>query len=203
VPLRILIVEDSREDREVYRRLLAASGPATFEVEERETGEAGLARLAAGGVDCLLLDYQLPDIDGLEFLAALGETNGQRPAVILLTGHGDESVAVEAMKRGAQDYLDKGRIAGDRLVRSVQHAVEKVALERRVAEHAAELRRANDRLEELVALRTAELEAANEELQRSTRSSAGRRSSCGPPPTAARSSAPPRSSSATPAPRRS
>jgi signal transduction histidine kinase len=166
MPMRILVVEDSPEDREVYRRLLAAAAPGEIVVEERETGEEGLERLRRGPVDCLLLDYRLPDTDGLEFLAALDDLDVPRPPVILLTGHGDESVAVEAMKRGAQDYLDKGRISGDRLLRSVQHAVEKVALERRVAEHAAELQRAHDELEELVARRTAELEAANEELRR-------------------------------------
>jgi signal transduction histidine kinase/CheY-like chemotaxis protein len=165
-PLSILVVEDSPEDREVYRRLLAREGAGGVEVEERETGAAGLERLRQGGVDCLLLDYKLPDADGLELLAALDELPGERPAVILLTGFGDESVAVEAMKRGAQDYLDKGRISGDRLLRAVQHAVEKVALERRVAEHAAALQRAHDQLEALVARRTAELEAANEELRR-------------------------------------
>jgi signal transduction histidine kinase len=164
--LRILLVEDSPEDREVYRRLLAGAGAGAVAVEEEETGEGGLARLGREPFDCLLLDYQLPDIDGLEFLASLAAAGGPRPAVILLTGHGDESIAVEAMKRGAQDYLDKGRISGDRLLRSVQHAVEKVELERRVARHAEELQRAHDQLEDLVRLRTRELEEANAELRR-------------------------------------
>ncbi|HEX2163683.1 MAG TPA: response regulator [Thermoanaerobaculia bacterium] len=166
-PLSILVVEDSPEDRALYRRLLGKGGEGAFRVAEEDTGERGLARLAAERFDCLLLDYQLPDLDGLEFLAALATADvAERPAVILLTGHGDESIAVEAMRRGAQDYLDKGRVSGERLLRSVRHAVERVGLERRVAEHARELQRAHDRLEEQVAQRTAQLEATNEELRR-------------------------------------
>jgi signal transduction histidine kinase len=156
-PLRVLVVDDSPEDRETYRRFLAALTPPPL-VEAAATAAEALLRVEAG-FDCLLLDYQLPDANGLEVLSDLAARPLPLPAVILLTGRGDEALAVEAMKRGAQDYLVKGRITGETLTRAVQHAVEKVALQ-------AEVRRAYSRLEDLVRQRTQELELANAELRR-------------------------------------
>ena len=74
--LRILIVDDSPEDRELYRRLLGSSPDQKYEVLESETGQEGLVTCREEQPDCVLLDYQLPDLDGLEFLAELGEEDG-------------------------------------------------------------------------------------------------------------------------------
>ena len=94
----------------------------------------------------------------------------------MLTGQGNEAVAVEAMKSGAQDYLLKGSVTRDRLQQAVRNAIEKVALRRKVEESAAELAEANaalrrmyDDLEVLVEQRTAELSVANQELKREIR----------------------------------
>jgi signal transduction histidine kinase len=155
--MRVLVVDDSPEDRESYRRFLAGMTPPPL-VESASTAEEAMLRLPAG-YDCLLLDYHLPDATGLEVLSELQARPLPNPAVILLTGRGDEALAVEAMKRGAQDYLVKGRITAETLTRAVQHAVEKVALQ-------AEVRRAYSRLEDLVRQRTQELEHTNAELRR-------------------------------------
>ncbi|HWN43658.1 MAG TPA: response regulator, partial [Thermoanaerobaculia bacterium] len=172
--LRILIVDDSPEDRELYRRLLAQDPGQEYEFLEAELGEDGLQLARRERPDCLLLDYRLPDVDGLEFLDRLLQ-DGPMP-VIILTGQGSEAVAVQAMKSGAQDYLLKGAISRQELPRAVHNAVEKVALRRKVEERTAELGRANDALqkmygeqEELVRQRTAELSRANEELKREIR----------------------------------
>ena len=173
-PLRILIVDDSPEDRELYRRLLGQDPEQQYELLEAEQGEEGLELAHREKPDCLLLDYRLPDVDGLEFLRRLLD-DGPMP-VIVLTGQGSEAVAVQAMKGGAQDYLLKGAITRQELKRAVGNAVEKVALRRKVEERTAELATANDALqtmygeqEELVRLRTAELSRANEELKREIR----------------------------------
>jgi len=173
-PILLLIVDDSPEDRELYRRLLAQGSEQAYEFLEAETGEEGL-RLAHDRIpDCLLLDYRLPDVDGLEFLSRLRAE--RLIPVIVLTGQGNEAVAVEAMKSGAQDYLLKGSVARDRLQQAVRNAIEKVALHRRVEESTAELAEANaalrrmyDDLEVLVEQRTAELSVANQELKREIR----------------------------------
>ncbi len=164
-PLRILIVDDSPEDRELYKRLLAQDPGQEYEFLEAELGEDGLELARREKPDCLLLDYRLPDVDGLEFLNRLLQ-DGPVP-VIILTGQGSEAVAVQAMKSGAQDYLLKGAISRQELPRAVHNAIEKVALRRKVEERTAELARANDALqqmygeqEELVRQRTAELSRA-------------------------------------------
>ena len=164
-PLRILIVDDSPEDRELYRRMLAQDPGQEYEFLEAELGEDGLEMARRERPDCLLLDYRLPDLDGLEFLDRLLQ-DGPMP-VIILTGQGSEAVAVQAMKSGAQDYLLKGAISRQELPRAVHNAVEKVALRRKVEERTAELAEANEALqkmygeqEELVRQRTAELSLA-------------------------------------------
>jgi signal transduction histidine kinase len=173
-PCRILIVDDSPEDRALYRRLLAQDQEHTYEFLEAETGEEGLRTAREERPDCLLLDYRLPDLDGLEFLDQLPRE--KLIPVIVLTGQGNESVAVEAMKRGAQDYLLKGAVSRDRLQHAVRNAIEKVSLRRKVDERTAELAQANgalrtmyDELEVLVQQRTAELSIANEELKKEIR----------------------------------
>jgi signal transduction histidine kinase len=172
-PIRLLIVDDSPEDRELYRRLLVQDHEHDYEILEAETGEEGLAVARERRPDCLLLDYRLPDVDGLELLSSLAE---MQVPVIVLTGQGNEAVAVEAMKGGAQDYLLKGSVTRDRLQHAVQNAIEKVALRRKVEERTAELAEANaalrrmyDELEELVEQRTAQLSVANQELKREIR----------------------------------
>jgi signal transduction histidine kinase len=173
-PIRLLIVDDSPEDRELYRRLLSQDREHTYEFLEAETGEEGLATARERSLDCVLLDYRLPDADGLEILSRLlAET---LMPVIVLTGQGNEAVAVEAMKSGAQDYLLKGSVERERLQLAVRNAIEKVALRRKVDERTAELAEANaalrrmyDDLEGLVAQRTAELSVANQELKREIR----------------------------------
>lgn len=173
-PILLLIVDDSPEDRELYRRLLAQGGEQAYEFLEAETGEEGLRLAHDRNPDCLLLDYRLPDVDGLEFLSRLRAK--RLIPVIVLTGQGNEAVAVEAMKSGAQDYLLKGNVDRDRLQQAVRNAIEKVALRRKVEESAAELAEANaalrrmyDDLEVLVEQRTAELSVANQELKREIR----------------------------------
>jgi signal transduction histidine kinase len=173
-PILLLIVDDSPEDRELYRRLLAQGGEHAYEFLEAETGEEGLRLAHDRNPDCLLLDYRLPDVDGLEFLSRLRAE--RLIPVIVLTGQGNEAVAVEAMKSGAQDYLLKGSVARDRLQQAVRNAIEKVALRRKVEESTAELAEANaalrrmyDDLELLVEQRTAELSVANQELKREIR----------------------------------
>jgi signal transduction histidine kinase len=153
-PLRILIVDDSPEDREVYRRLLLQAPEHRYELLETELGEEGLRLACEEAPDCLLLDYRLPDVDGLEFLERLRkEWKGPLLPVIVLTGQGNESVAVEAMKGGAQDYLLKGAISRQSLQKAVRNAIEKVGLQNEVEKRTTELARANEELTREVAER--------------------------------------------------
>jgi len=121
--IKILIVDDGPEDREVYARYLKkgfeGSGYSLF---ESETGQEGIQLCKEESPDCILLDYLLPDMDGLEFLSLLKE-KGYSGAVIMLTGQGSETVAVEAMKGGAQDYLIKNNFSSQVLHNAIVKSV--------------------------------------------------------------------------------
>lgn len=105
--IRILVVEDDTVDRMACLRALSQA-PDRFVFLQAETGREGLQLAATQQPDCILLDYHLPDMDGLEFLRKLSE-EGEEIAipVLMLTGADNAAVAVEAMRRGARDYLVK------------------------------------------------------------------------------------------------
>jgi signal transduction histidine kinase len=127
-PYRILIVDDSDEDRATYRRRIARDAPNSYAFFEAATGEQGLALCRRESPSCVLLDYNLPDIDGLEFLARLRDKNGTvMTPVVVLTGHGSEVIAAAAIKAGAQDYVVK-RLGGGDVRRVVHAAMDRAAL---------------------------------------------------------------------------
>lgn len=138
---RILLIDDDRVDRKsVSRALKAAEGDWEL-VEAADRAEAR-RELANGHIDGVLLDYRLPDVDGLDLLRELvadPETPGL--AVVMLTGEGSEMIAVEAMKRGAMDYLPKSALDPDLLQRVLRSAVERVRLKQELHEARRQLER--------------------------------------------------------------
>ncbi|MEZ4728113.1 MAG: response regulator [Caldilineaceae bacterium] len=131
----ILLVDDSREDRFIYRRFLTREPTIAHTVLEADRGDRALAICRGAAPDCILLDYQLPDMNGLELLQAL--VAAAHPTifpVVMLTGAGDMALAVEAMKNGAHDYLSKDQATPEQLQRAINNAMEKVALQREVAQ---------------------------------------------------------------------
>jgi signal transduction histidine kinase len=154
----VLIVDDSPEDREQYRRLLRQDPYHEYVILETDSGEEGLAICRRELPDCVLLDYRLPDLDGLEFLRELGDS-GQpsRIAVVMLTGQGAHNVDRAAMESGAQDYLVKDQIDAGLLARTIRHAVDRQRTE-------GELRYLKATLEQQVEERTQELHRLNATL---------------------------------------
>ncbi len=107
----VLIIEDSPEDIELYRRYLRRNSDHNYTVIEASLGWQGLSLWQQHQPDVILLDYRLPDLDGLEFLAQLQSLlNSYDLPVIMVTGQGSERIAVQAIKSGAQDYLVKEQI---------------------------------------------------------------------------------------------
>ncbi len=159
LPLNIMIVENSPEDIERYRRFLEPEIGDSSNIITFETGKDGLAQFRQGKPDCILLDFNLPDMDGLEFIEELSNSGEDVPtAVIMLTGQGDEKTAVEAMKRGAQDYLVKNSLSQESMIRAINNAVEKVSLRRELVQVHKEL--------EFLALRDPLTKLANRNLFR-------------------------------------
>ncbi|MFO0610764.1 MAG: response regulator [Polyangiales bacterium] len=130
-PISILLVDDDTVDRMALRRALRASGVAVA-VTEAEDAAGARAALAARAFDCVLLDLQLPGVDGIALLRGMRAGGDQTP-VVMLTGHGDEQVAVEIMQAGAADYIPKTSVSPERLARSVGHALRLYGAERDAA----------------------------------------------------------------------
>jgi len=124
-PIRILIVEDCPEDREMYKRFLKQDVLHRYVVFEAETGRQGCELIAREQPHCVLLDYLLPDLNGLQILSQLNEDAGSLglPAVVMLTSHGSESLVAAALRSGALDYLSKATLTRDELLESIRRTV--------------------------------------------------------------------------------
>src|SRR5262245_22518144 len=126
-PERILIIDDEKLLRWSLRERLVKEG---FEVLEADSGQAARALIESGGFDLAVLDYRLPDATGIELLQEISVAIPEAP-VIMMTAYSTVETAVEAMKIGAFDYINKP-FNQDDLVRTVRKALEMSRLRREV-----------------------------------------------------------------------
>ncbi len=131
--IRLLLVEDNPGDADLVREMLDATNSAKFELEHASRLASGLALLAGGRYDVVLLDLGLPDSSGLDTFYELHAKVPWVP-VIVLTGLADHDIGLEAMKAGAQDYLVKGSVDGSTLVFRIRCALERKRAERTTAD---------------------------------------------------------------------
>lgn len=122
--LRLLLVEDVLSFARALHALLRAAAGVQVELRHVETLAEARQALASETYDCVLLDLHLPDGEGLECVERLRQCD-TRTAIVVLTGLNDREVAIEAMRRGAQEYAVKGEHGPDELVRLIRHAVER------------------------------------------------------------------------------
>lgn len=124
-PMRVLIIEDCDEDRDFYKRLLQQDATHHYAIFEADTGQRGWELIFGEQPHCILLDYRLPDMDGLQILDKLREshTEVEMPAVVFLTSHGSENLAVGALRRGAIDYLAKSTLTCEELLGCIRRVV--------------------------------------------------------------------------------
>jgi PAS domain S-box-containing protein len=131
--VRVLHVDDDPEFADLAATFLERERE-TFSVDTATDGQAGLAQLAGTGYDCIISDYEMPGMGGIEFLEAVRESHPELP-FILFTGRGSEEVASEAISAGVTDYLQKGGTSEQYalLANRIENAVEAT----RTAERAA------------------------------------------------------------------
>jgi diguanylate cyclase (GGDEF)-like protein len=156
--IKILLIEDNPGDARLIKYMLAEAQGPTCDLEWVDCLRAGLDRLAAGGIDLVLLDLGLPESVGLDTLRRMQEQAPSVPTLVVLSGLNDENIALQAVQMGAQDYLVKGRVDGSLLMRSIRYA-----MERSQAKEA--LQQAHTQLEQRVLERTVELVEANARLR--------------------------------------
>ncbi|MBN1288320.1 MAG: PAS domain S-box protein [Actinobacteria bacterium] len=124
-PIHVLIVEDEPDMANMIRMLLGSKFSARSEIAV--TCSSARKKLESGTFDIVTLDYQLPDGDGLKLLEEIKSEKGN-PAVIMVTGHGDEQVATESFRLGASSYVVKDQRLSSLLPDAVDHALSEVAL---------------------------------------------------------------------------
>jgi PAS domain S-box-containing protein len=155
---KILLVEDNPGDARLIREMLAAAEGVSFKIDWVTKLSEALDHLAQGGIDLVLLDLALPDSRGIHTFLKAHAAAPQIPFVVL-TGFDDETVALTAIKEGAQDYLVKGQADGDILLRAIRYATERKRIEE-------DLRRANEKLQREIEERRAAEMAVEAERQR-------------------------------------
>lgn len=165
--INVLLVEDNPGDARLMREMLAEANNR-FNLEYAEWLSAGLARVTADDIDVILLDLSLPDSQGFDTFVKM-HTQAPDIPILVLTGLDDADMAVQAVHKGAQDYLIKGGVDSQTLVRAIRYAIERqqmlVDLEQRVNERTRELAEANDRLKELDRLKSKFVSDVSHELR--------------------------------------
>ena len=129
---KILLIENDPAAADKIRAALAAAGSGSFVVEWVRQLSEGLERLSKRGIDAVLLELSLPDSHGIETFDKLFTAAPDIP--ILVLGNGNEALAKEAVRRGAQDYLLAGHLDSYSLPRALRNAIERKAVEDRLSD---------------------------------------------------------------------
>jgi len=152
--LDVLLIEDNPGDARLIEEMLqdageflqrvdvGASATGGPQVHHEKRLPAGLERLSGTDVDVILLDLGLPESTGLDTLAAVVDATEFVP-IVVLTGLRDQEVGIDAIQRGAQDYLVKDEVTGDLLARSIRYAIERNHQERERARQLEQLEALN------------------------------------------------------------
>jgi DNA-binding NtrC family response regulator len=119
----ILIIDDEKAIRKTLSEILSFEG---YKVDEAADGEEGLKKFKEKTFDLVLCDIKMPKLDGIEFLQKAGEINPDVP-IIMISGHGNIETAVEAVKKGAYDYISKPPDL-NRLLITIRNAMDKSTL---------------------------------------------------------------------------
>lgn len=133
---RILVVDDSPEDREAFRRFLRQDAEYQNLLQEASTGEEGIEACQRTSFDVVLLDQHMPQMQGLQVLQVLRAQPGWTTPVIALTSTGRADVARQMLEAGAQDFLFKDDITTSILSRTITHAITRERLQRKVEQAA-------------------------------------------------------------------
>ena len=150
--IRVLLIDDDEDDAIITQALLDLSSEQRFEIEWARSFECGLTRMKEHHHDIGLLDYNLGTKTGLDFLHEV--LSDQQPAsIIMLTGQGNESLVLQALKSGAIDYIPKRQISSEHLQHAICQGVEKVRLQGNLPAYQRQL----DTTTEELNLRTAQM----------------------------------------------
>lgn len=120
--IKVLLIEDNPGDARLIKEMLAENKNITFELEWKDDLSKGIQHLTQGNFDLILLDLNLPDSQGFDTFTT-ARAKALHIPIIISTGLTDETLAVKAVRNGAQDYVVKGQITGEQLVQRIQYAI--------------------------------------------------------------------------------
>jgi signal transduction histidine kinase len=170
--LNILLVEDNEGDERLIRELLSEQHLIRFNIDLASSLKESKSKISENQFDIILLDLGLPDSSGLETLIKFKALFPDLATIIILTGLNDTEVGIKAVNNGAQDYIIKGQVDSDKLLKSIIYSFERSRLNfelktqieaRKLAEK--KILKLNDDLESKIHERTAQLETVNRELE--------------------------------------
>lgn len=144
--IRILLLEDNAGDAYLVREQLRDIDRFKFEIDEAQYLDRAICLLQSNSYDAVLLDLTLPDSRGLETFLKI-EQQAADTAIIVISAVDDEELAIQAVKEGAQDYLDKGKIQPHTLCKTIQYAIERKSVTEQLTRRTHELELANRELE--------------------------------------------------------
>src|SRR6185436_19538862 len=147
--IKVLCVEDDELDRMIIKRAVKSSG-MNIDLTFAEDIDSGKSKTTDIEYDCIFLDYNLPGGSGLELLKYIRQHNNPSP-VIIVTSQGDEKIAVEAMKKGASDYIPKNLLSAEGLAQSLRFVLKMRASEHEKLRIERELLETQQRLATVVA----------------------------------------------------
>ena len=147
-PRKILLVEDNPGDARLLREILAESGGADFELEHVETLAQAWEALETGDMTLILLDLSVPDSQGVDTFTRTFERHPEAP-IVVLTGLQDEDLALQLVQKGAQDYLVKGEIDSQLLVRSLRYAIERARMQQALSRQVQQAQASEARFRQL------------------------------------------------------
>ncbi|MBN2738286.1 MAG: response regulator [Spirochaetales bacterium] len=124
----ILLIEDNKGDARLLEIMLEEVREQIFHIVWKDRLSLGLTRLKDGDIHVVLLDLDLPDSQGFDTFDKIHEIAPYVP-IIVMTGLNDQKIAVDAVRKGAQDYLLKGQVTGDLVARAINYAIERKRLE--------------------------------------------------------------------------
>jgi response regulator RpfG family c-di-GMP phosphodiesterase len=170
--LNLLLVEDNEGDERLIRELLDEQKLIRFNIEKASSLKESEKKINENQFDIILLDLGLPDSSGLETLIKLIVLFPGLATIIILTGLNDTEIGLKAVNSGAQDYIIKGQVDSEKLLKSIIYSFERSRLNkelktqieaRKLAER--ETLKLNSELEQRIHDRTAQLEIVNTELE--------------------------------------
>jgi signal transduction histidine kinase len=155
--IEILLFEDNPGDAGLIEAMLEEFNDLSYELKNVETLDEGLNLLKGCQFNVILLDLGLPDSEGIDTFLDVHKKSPGTP-IIILTGLADEKTGINAVKKGAQDYLVKGQVDSKLLERSIKYSIERKKAEKELKETVEELKRSNDELQQFAYITSHDLQ---------------------------------------------